>query len=137
MLNSNITPIPQNFFTQFFRLWSIKTNPPSNYCIIIFRHDDEKYSLDVINKASYYNRTKRRMISLKICFVGWMFETLHIVFAIMAPQLYELGMPGTQYLKVLIMFLAIPLLHLMNDDDIKSAIAENGWNHGIKHILTF
>ena len=89
----------------------------------------------------YNNRTKRRMISLKICFVAWMFETLHIVFAIMAPYsttfLYELGMPGPQYLNVPIMFLAIPLLHLMNDDDIKSAIAENGWHHGIKQILTF
>ena len=104
---------------------------------VLFRHDDEKYSLDVINMVSYNNRTKRRMISLKICYVGWMFETLHIVFAIMAPQLYDLGMSGTQYLKVLIMFLAIPLLHLMNDDGIKSAIAEKGWHHGIKHILTF
>ena len=104
---------------------------------VLFRHDDEKYSLNIINMASYNNRTKRRMISLKICFVGWMLETLHIVFAIMAPQLYDLGMPGSQYLKVIIMFLAIPLLHLMNDDDIKSKIAENGWHHGIKHILTF
>ena len=66
-----------------------------------------------------------------------MFETLHIVFVIMAPQLYDLGISGTQYLKVLIMFLAIPLLHLMNDDDITAAIAENGWHHGMKHILTF
>ena len=95
------------------------------YKHFLFRQDDEKYSLDVINMVSYNNRTKRRMISLKICFVGWMFETLHIVLAIMAPQLYELGMPGPQYLKVLMMFLAVPLLHLMNDDDIKSKIAEN------------
>ena len=107
------------------------------YKHFLFRHDDENYSLDVINMGGYNNRTKRRMISLKICFVGWMFETLHIVFAIMAPQLLELGMPGPQYLNVIIMFLAIPLLHLINYDDIKSAIAENGWHHGIKHILTF
>ena len=107
------------------------------YKHFLFRHDDENYSLDVINMVGYNNRTKRRMISLKICFVGWMLETLHIVFAIMAPQLYDLGMPGSQYLKVTIMFLAIPLLHLMNDDDIKSKIAENGWHNGIKYILTF
>ena len=102
---------------------------------VLFRHDDEKYSLDVINMASYNNRTKRRMISLKICFVGWMFETLHIVLAIMAPQLYELGMSGSQYLKLLIMFLVIPFCHLINDETTKGIIAENGWYRGMKHMV--
>ena len=102
----------------------------------LFRNDDEKYSLRVINKMKHDYRNTRRVISLKICFIGWFLELIGLLFIGMAPYLYELRLSNPHYPNAIIMFIVIPFLHLMNDEDIKSAIYDNGWYNGIKQMVT-
>ena len=102
----------------------------------LFRSDDEKYSLRIINKEKHDYRSTRRVISLKICFIGWFLEVVGLISIAMAPNFYELGLSNPHYPNVIIMFIVIPFLHLMNDQDIKSAIYDHGWYYGIKQMFT-
>lgn len=76
------------------------------------------------------------MISLKICFIGWLVEAIAIIFAAMAVKFHELGLPSSQYFTAMIMFIVIPFVHLMNDEETKVVIHMNGWIQGVKHMAS-
>ena len=73
---------------------------------------------------------------MKICFIGWFLELVGVISIAMAPNLYELGLSNPHYPNAIIMFIVIPFLHLMNDQDIKSAIYDHGWYYGLKQMFT-
>ena len=70
-----------------------------------------------------------------MCFMGWLYELLSIVSIIMTPFLVKHGIANVHFIDAIIMFLVIPFLHLMNDDDTKAIIYEENWYQGIRHIL--
>ena len=70
-----------------------------------------------------------------MCFMGWLYELLSIVSIIMSPFLLKHGIANVHFIDAIIMFLVIPFLHLMNDEDTKAIIYEENWYQGIRHML--
>ena len=64
-----------------------------------------------------------------------MYELIGVIFTILSPLLQDLGFDRVYYLDAILMFLIIPFLHLMNDEDTKSIVLEESWMNGIIHML--
>ena len=77
----------------------------------------------------------RRILSFKICFIGWIYEFVGTLFCIATPFLRQGEMHNAYFVDAIMMFVGIPLIHLTNDDDIKEMIAEEGWYQGLKSFL--
>ena len=75
------------------------------------------------------------MVSLKICFVGWLLELVGTATTLLTPTLRKLGLSNLYYPDAIIMFVLIPLIPILNDDKTKGKIAENGWFAGLRFIL--
>ena len=105
-----------------------------NY-IIVFRSNDDSYSRGVLTDKAYIRGKKRSIVSLQMCFMGWLYELLAMISAIIAPFLHNFGIPNTHWIDPIAMFVAIPLCHLMNDEQTKGIIGEENWYEGIRHML--
>jgi hypothetical protein len=67
--------------------------------------------------------------------MGWLYELLSIVSILITPFLHTHGIPNLHFVDAIIMFLVIPFLHLMNDEDTKGIILEENWYQGIRHMI--
>ena len=67
--------------------------------------------------------------------MGWLYELLSIGSALITPFLQKHGVTNVHFIDAIIMFLVIPFLHLMNDEDTKGIIFEENWYQGIRHML--
>jgi hypothetical protein len=101
----------------------------------ILRSHDDSYSRGVLSEESYLTGKKRSLISLQMCFMGWLYELLSIGSAVITPFLHKHGIPNLHFIDAIVMFLVIPFLHLMNDEDTKGIILEQNWYQGIRHML--
>ena len=72
---------------------------------------------------------------MKICFMGWLYEFIGVVVTFVTPYLRNYGLYYLYFPDVILMFLVIPFVHLMNDEDTKTVITEEGWIQGLKHML--
>jgi hypothetical protein len=99
------------------------------------RSNDASYSRGVLSETSYLRGKKRSLISLQMCFLGWLYELFSIFSLIITPFLLKHGIPNLHFIDAIIMFLVIPLFHLMNDEDTKEIIFEENWYQGIRHML--
>ena len=88
----------------------------------------------VLTEETYEHGKARTMVSLKICFLSWLYELLGTVATLLSPGLHSLGIRYYYYVDAIIMFLIIPFCHLMNDDETKGIIIERGWYQGIKYM---
>ena len=70
-----------------------------------------------------------------MCFMAWMYELIAILSAFSTPYLHNLGIPNLHYPDAIIIFVVIPFVHLMNDEDTKIVILEENWYQGIRHML--
>ena len=103
--------------------------------IFYIRSNDESFARGATSETSYNRREKRRMVSLKICYMAWVYETLGMVSAILTPTLHNLGFHNLHFPDVILMFVVIPFVHLMNDEDTKTIITEQNWYQGLRHML--
>ena len=101
------------------------------YC----RSNEDSFSRGVLSEAQYEMGNKRRLVSLKICFMTWLYEMIGVAFTILTPYLNSLGVPYLSYPDAILLFVVIPFLHIMNDEDTKTVITNEGWIEGIKHML--
>ena len=97
----------------------------------------DSYSKGVLTEERYGYGKARTMVSMKICFLTWLYELLGTIATALTPTIQSLGMPNTYYPDAMIMFLVIPFCHLINDETTKGIIAENGWYQGMKHMVGF
>ena len=67
--------------------------------------------------------------------MGWLYESLGILSAVLLPILHNFGFSNLHYPDIILMFVLIPFLHLMNDEETKAIIAEQNWYHGLRHML--
>ena len=74
-------------------------------------------------------------MSFKICFIGWVYELIGTLFAIATPLIRQAGVHNAYFVDALMMFVGIPLIHLINDEDIKAVMAEEGWYQGLKSFF--
>ena len=75
------------------------------------------------------------MVSMKISFVGWLLELVGTAMTLLTPTLNNIGLTNLYYPDAIIMFVLIPFLHIINEDETKGVIAENGWYEGLRHIF--
>ena len=100
-----------------------------------FRSNEKNFVLGVLSETSYNNGNKRRLVSLKICITSWLYELIGMLFTMLTPTLLSFGWRYFQYPDAILMFLAIPVIHLINDEDTKTIILEEGWIQGLKSLL--
>ena len=67
--------------------------------------------------------------------MSWLYEMTGIIFSALTPILHAYGLSYLYYPDVILMFVFIPLTHIMNDEDTKSVIAEEGWIKGVGHMI--
>ena len=103
----------------------------------LYRHADDSFVKGVLTEETYEHGKARTMVSLKICFLSWLYELLGVVATLLSPDLHSIGVRYYYYLDAIIMFLFIPFCHLMNDDVTKGIIIERGWYQGIKYMTGF
>ena len=82
---------------------------------------------------------KRSLISLQMCFMGCIYEILAsiaaLLSALLGSQIQEFSIPNIHFPDVILMFVVIPFVHLLNDEDTKHIIFAHGWIQGIKYVL--
>ena len=67
--------------------------------------------------------------------MGWVIELMGGVVAAITPLLYDLGFLNVYYLNVILLFVLIPFMHLMNDEETKGIVSDSNWFHGLRHLL--
>ena len=77
------------------------------------------------------------MVSLKICVLGWCYEFFANILTAVSPSLLSLGLQHQYYIDAILMFLEIPFIHLMNDEETKGVIVERNWYQGFRHMVGF
>ena len=106
-----------------------------NFLSNSFRSNENSFGIGVLNERSYSNGNKRRLVSVKICFTSWLYELIGTLFTILTPTLLSFGYRYIHYPDAILMFLAIPVIHLINDEDTKTVILEEGWIQGFISLL--
>ena len=95
--------------------------------------------MGAISEDSFVRGEKRSLISLQMCYMGCMYEILAMVAALLSAllgsQIQEFSIPNIHFPDVILMFVIIPFIHLLNDEDTKGIIFEQGWIQGIKYVL--
>ena len=91
----------------------------------------------MLTEETYAYGKSRAMVSLKICFLSWLYELITVVITIVSPTVISLGMYHPYYFDTIVMFLVIPFCHLMNDEDTKTVIVQRGWYQGLRHMGGF
>ena len=67
--------------------------------------------------------------------MGWAIELIGALVVVITPMLYDLGFLNVYYINVILLFLLIPFLHLMNNEDTKGIISEFSWYQGMRHLM--
>ena len=67
--------------------------------------------------------------------MSWLYEFIGVVVTLVTPYLRDYGLSYLYFPDVILMFVFIPCVHLMNDEDTKTVITEEGWIQGLKHML--
>ena len=104
---------------------------------IFYRDAAESFSKGVLTQQTFEYGKRRALVSLKICFSGWLYELIGSIMTAVSPALMSLGMQHQYYIDAIIMFLGAPILHLINDEDTKAVIVEKGWYWGFRHMAGF
>ena len=72
----------------------------------------------------------------KMCSMTIVYEFISTLFVLMTPVLkYRYGWTNTYFTDPVCLFVIIPFLQLMNDDDTKDIIFNENWFQAIKYIL--
>ena len=103
----------------------------------LYRQADESFVKGVLTAETYDHGKTRTMVSLKLCFLSWLYELFGTAVTVLSPTLHSIGIRYYYYVDAIIMFLVIPFCHLMNDDETKATIVERGWYHGVKFMVGF
>ena len=102
-----------------------------------FRSDKQQLEIGVYNDEQYQQCRKKSIISLQMCFAAWLYEVLDLVFIITIGSTlkYKYGFTNTYFCDVVMMFVVIPFLQILNDDDTKDIIYQESWLHGLKFMF--
>ena len=55
----------------------------------------------------------------------------------LTPLIRDVGVPNVYLPDAIIMFVVIPVVHLMNDEETKQVIYERNWYQGFRHMFGF
>ena len=101
-----------------------------------FRSNKRQLEIGVYNDNLYHESEKRSIISLQMCFMSWLYEVLSTIFLLILPYLKQKHEIHNTYITYpVIMFITIPGLHILNDEDTRAVIYREGWFGGFKLML--
>ena len=104
--------------------------------ILYFLRDAaDSFSKGVLTQETYDYGKSRTLVSLKIFFLGWVYELIGNIITAVSPSLLFLGLKHQYYIDAILMFWGIPFFHLMNDDNTKGVIVERNWYRGFRHMV--
>ena len=69
-----------------------------------------------------------------MCFIGWLAEIVGTLCHVLFLWLNNMGLAGMHHVECVIMFVIIPLMYLMNDEDTKGVIIVEGLFQGVRHM---
>ena len=105
-------------------------------CVIYFsRSNEDSFVRGIVSEATFDNGNKRRVVSLKICSMTCVYELIGVVFSVLTPYLNDLGVYHLYFPDAILIFVIIPFIHIMNDEDTRAIIAVEGWIQGIRYML--
>ena len=90
--------------------------------------------MGTISSKAYRKDRRRSLVSLRICFFGWAWESLGTITFLIVPLQSYLGLTYLHCFDALLTFILIPIVYLANDEETKAAIVESGWVMGIRQI---
>lgn len=103
---------------------------------IYSRSDKESFERGVLSDQNYEHCQKRSIISLKMCFLGSVYETTANIISAFQPYLkYKHGVHNTYFIETVLMFVVIPFLYLLNNEDTKEIIYNENWVQGMRHVI--
>ena len=103
--------------------------------LLLSRSNDESFAKKLLSEASYERGENRRIVSLKMCVISWLLECVGLLSMASITLLHTLGLHNIHYPDCIIMNVIIPIVYLMNDEETKGIIAEEGWYQGIRYML--
>ena len=103
--------------------------------IFFFSDNYDSYLRRVTSEECYVSRKKRSVVSLQVCYMSSMFELLAVVSSCSTSMLIHLGLRYTYYPDAVVMFVIVPTVYILNDEDTKFVIYSEGWYQGIRHML--
>ena len=105
--------------------------------LLQFRSDKQQLEIGVYNDEQYHQSRKRSIISLQMCFLGFLIEIMDNIFIVIIESIlkYKYGFSNTYLCDVVLMFVMTPFLLFLNDDDTKALIDQEGWIQGLKFML--
>ena len=103
---------------------------------IHLREHDASFARGVLSEKNYERGKRRCFVSLRMCIISWLIEIFgslcHVLYILL---MNHVGNFGIQYIEAITMFIVIPFVHLMNDEETKGIIADEGLYAGLKYML--
>ena len=80
---------------------------------------------------------KRSLVSLQVCYTGWLLEYIAIASTAITVLLglFDINIPNIHFLDAVITSIVIPFIHILNDEITKGIVLEHGWIKGISYAL--
>ena len=103
--------------------------------ISIIRHNVDRFHRGVVSEDTHTKRETRRLVSLQMTIVAWLYEFLSVLSALLSPILKKYRIDHIHFVDCLIMFVIIPTHYLINDEDTRTVVANGGWGQGLRFIL--
>ena len=101
-----------------------------------FRSHDDSYARGVLTDDQYEEGKKRSLISMKMCFWGWLYDFIALFSNVFSTLLRDnFNIPNIHIPDAMVSFVMIPFLHLMNDEETKLIIFLENWFEGIKYVF--
>ena len=70
-----------------------------------------------------------------MCYMNWLYELCATLAASLTHILHHFGVPNRYFVDAILMFVVIPFVHLMNDEETKGIISEESWYQGFRYAL--
>ena len=67
--------------------------------------------------------------------MGWMIEMVGTVILLFIPVLRSYKFHYLYFPDAIVIFVMIPFIHVMNEEEIKGIVMDRGWTHGLRHLL--
>ena len=101
------------------------------------RDNLDSFSSGAVSEASFLRGEKRSLVSLQVCYTGWLLEYIAIASTAIAIllSLFDISIPNIHFLDAVITSIVIPFIHILNDEITKGIILEHGWIKGISYVL--
>ena len=70
-----------------------------------------------------------------MCCLGWAYELAGSLFILLIPVFNILEITNANFPDAILMFILVPYVYLLNDEETKTIIVQESWYQGIRYML--